>query len=116
MSFVNPFWKAGVISFQNRSEIVIFPGIPRLPNHDPTPGVANASPVPYAACEGRSVQYCTTIHIGRESYRPALSDSSRLIVSERSRLHQLPCLEHNIPVSYTHLRAHETPEHLVCRL
>ena len=21
-----------------------------------------------------------------------------------------------IPVSYTHLRAHETPEHLVCRL
>src|SRR5678815_4380019 len=22
----------------------------------------------------------------------------------------------NIPVSYTHLRAHETPEHLVCRL
>eukprot|EP00658_Telonema_sp_P-2_P020333 TRINITY_DN18044_c0_g1_i6.p1 TRINITY_DN18044_c0_g1~~TRINITY_DN18044_c0_g1_i6.p1 ORF type:complete len:112 (+),score=24.09 TRINITY_DN18044_c0_g1_i6:150-485(+) len=23
---------------------------------------------------------------------------------------------HTIPVSYTHLRAHETPEHLVCRL
>src|SRR5678816_488060 len=23
---------------------------------------------------------------------------------------------HIIPVSYTHLRAHETPEHLVCRL
>src|SRR5678816_743 len=22
----------------------------------------------------------------------------------------------NVPVSYTHLRAHETPEHLVCRL
>eukprot|EP00658_Telonema_sp_P-2_P028449 TRINITY_DN21796_c0_g1_i2.p1 TRINITY_DN21796_c0_g1~~TRINITY_DN21796_c0_g1_i2.p1 ORF type:complete len:103 (-),score=17.25 TRINITY_DN21796_c0_g1_i2:37-345(-) len=22
----------------------------------------------------------------------------------------------NMPVSYTHLRAHETPEHLVCRL
>src|SRR5678815_5895757 len=22
----------------------------------------------------------------------------------------------NLPVSYTHLRAHETPEHLVCRL
>ncbi|CZR94615.1 hypothetical protein CDFC105_33727 [Clostridioides difficile] len=21
-----------------------------------------------------------------------------------------------VPVSYTHLRAHETPEHLVCRL
>eukprot|EP00658_Telonema_sp_P-2_P073179 TRINITY_DN62229_c0_g1_i2.p1 TRINITY_DN62229_c0_g1~~TRINITY_DN62229_c0_g1_i2.p1 ORF type:complete len:105 (+),score=15.53 TRINITY_DN62229_c0_g1_i2:171-485(+) len=26
------------------------------------------------------------------------------------------CLFTNIPVSYTHLRAHETPEHLVCRL
>src|SRR5678815_5967452 len=24
--------------------------------------------------------------------------------------------ERRIPVSYTHLRAHETPEHLVCRL
>src|SRR5678815_6051042 len=24
--------------------------------------------------------------------------------------------EHSIAVSYTHLRAHETPEHLVCRL
>ena len=26
------------------------------------------------------------------------------------------CDEHGAPVSYTHLRAHETPEHLVCRL
>src|SRR5678816_3381307 len=24
--------------------------------------------------------------------------------------------KNSIPVSYTHLRAHETPEHLVCRL
>src|SRR5678816_861590 len=24
--------------------------------------------------------------------------------------------DHRTPVSYTHLRAHETPEHLVCRL
>ena len=50
--------------YQNRSEIVIFPGIPRLPNRDP-PRVANASPVPYAACEGRSVQYCTMIQLER---------------------------------------------------
>src|SRR5678815_3709281 len=27
-----------------------------------------------------------------------------------------PAAEHIKPVSYTHLRAHETPEHLVCRL
>src|SRR5678815_5830999 len=26
------------------------------------------------------------------------------------------CTIASIPVSYTHLRAHETPEHLVCRL
>src|SRR5674536_225378 len=25
-------------------------------------------------------------------------------------------ITYNTPVSYTHLRAHETPEHLVCRL
>ena len=29
----------------------------------------------------------------------------------KNRLEKFP-----IPVSYTHLRAHETPEHLVCRL
>src|SRR5665254_18792 len=28
----------------------------------------------------------------------------------------MPSFSHWIPVSYTHLRAHETPEHLVCRL
>src|SRR5678816_1986674 len=27
-----------------------------------------------------------------------------------------PAWHYFIPVSYTHLRAHETPEHLVCRL
>src|SRR5678815_5971750 len=31
--------------------------------------------------------------------------------------HDLPSVgERAVPVSYTHLRAHETPEHLVCRL
>eukprot|EP00658_Telonema_sp_P-2_P042019 TRINITY_DN30113_c0_g1_i1.p1 TRINITY_DN30113_c0_g1~~TRINITY_DN30113_c0_g1_i1.p1 ORF type:complete len:161 (+),score=20.41 TRINITY_DN30113_c0_g1_i1:118-600(+) len=38
----------------------------------------------------------------------------------RSFLHTLPSLlvsrNNTGPVSYTHLRAHETPEHLVCRL
>src|SRR5678815_2150817 len=31
---------------------------------------------------------------------------------------QIPCTApyYKIPVTYTHLRAHETPEHLVCRL
>src|SRR5674536_392401 len=31
------------------------------------------------------------------------------------RQHHVTCLTFD-PVSYTHLRAHETPEHLVCRL
>src|SRR5678815_5817277 len=29
---------------------------------------------------------------------------------------KLEALQCQMPVSYTHLRAHETPEHLVCRL
>src|SRR5678815_2476210 len=31
-------------------------------------------------------------------------------------MNNLPLLPHSHTVSYTHLRAHETPEHLVCRL
>eukprot|EP00658_Telonema_sp_P-2_P052729 TRINITY_DN4099_c0_g1_i2.p1 TRINITY_DN4099_c0_g1~~TRINITY_DN4099_c0_g1_i2.p1 ORF type:complete len:102 (-),score=36.65 TRINITY_DN4099_c0_g1_i2:41-346(-) len=38
----------------------------------------------------------------------------------RAKLDELRCLDVDLgedsPVSYTHLRAHETPEHLVCRL
>eukprot|EP00658_Telonema_sp_P-2_P040845 TRINITY_DN2920_c0_g1_i15.p2 TRINITY_DN2920_c0_g1~~TRINITY_DN2920_c0_g1_i15.p2 ORF type:complete len:173 (-),score=54.06 TRINITY_DN2920_c0_g1_i15:31-549(-) len=30
--------------------------------------------------------------------------------------YEVDCMWNPIPVSYTHLRAHETPEHLVCRL
>src|SRR5674536_391490 len=40
-------------------------------------------------------------------------DRGALVIGERdSREHPLKV----VPVSYTHLRAHETPEHLVCRL
>src|SRR5678815_2673607 len=37
---------------------------------------------------------------------------------ESALVHQRTTLEEHFraPVSYTHLRAHETPEHLVCRL
>src|SRR5678815_3711537 len=34
----------------------------------------------------------------------------------RIRTTRSGCVVKRIPVSYTHLRAHETPEHLVCRL
>src|SRR5674536_199631 len=42
-----------------------------------------------------------------------------IALAERiNKLEKIPAIELNIscPVSYTHLRAHETPEHLVCRL
>src|SRR5678816_1815094 len=44
-----------------------------------------------------------------------------IVVETRERdQREIRCVEHqlkgHIPVSYTHLRAHETPEHLVCRL
>ena len=35
---------------------------------------------------------------------------------DESKNGQPETLRHRQPVSYTHLRAHETPEHLVCRL
>src|SRR5678816_4187617 len=35
---------------------------------------------------------------------------------ERNLREKVPEVTRVVPVSYTHLRAHETPEHLVCRL
>ena len=39
-----------------------------------------------------------------------------LLETARKRLRTIQHSRTRIPVSYTHLRAHETPEHLVCRL
>src|SRR5678815_1977086 len=47
--------------------------------------------------------------IAKLSFGPACGP--KFIVPSASRLTLRP-----VPVSYTHLRAHETPEHLVCRL
>src|SRR5678816_1763376 len=46
-------------------------------------------------------------------YASALSRASR---ARSSHLHASSCSPSPESVSYTHLRAHETPEHLVCRL
>src|SRR5678816_157559 len=49
----------------------------------------------------------------------ALGVKGRVEVETRSRgIFDVPVyqLKFSMPVSYTHLRAHETPEHLVCRL
>src|SRR5678815_3460389 len=55
-------------------------------------------------------------------YESALDDSPRaadvhyrLALLYDDKMHEpLHALHHFKPVSYTHLRAHETPEHLVC--
>ena len=45
------------------------------------------------------------------------SVGDEVIDSQHRRLFDLGNEMQNIqPVSYTHLRAHETPEHIVCRL
>src|SRR5678815_5854555 len=44
------------------------------------------------------------------------SDIPLLTQSTFSSVSQPVGSQHTHPVSYTHLRAHETPEHLVCRL
>src|SRR5674536_386699 len=43
------------------------------------------------------------------------SDAANLLKPALAR-GELRCIGATTPVSYTHLRAHETPEHLVCRL
>src|SRR5678815_4245439 len=52
------------------------------------------------------VQYIETVP--RRGYRFLVD-----VVEHREEAPSVPPLA---PVSYTHLRAHETPEHLVCRL
>src|SRR5678815_5495829 len=37
-------------------------------------------------------------------------------VAPKHQIVDIPGRDDDAPVSYTHLRAHETPEHLVCRL
>src|SRR5678815_3759182 len=55
-------------------------------------------------------------HAARQTAQTALADLDR---SGRKRYvpgHARPHAGTSTPVSYTHLRTHETPEHLVCRL
>eukprot|EP00658_Telonema_sp_P-2_P020345 TRINITY_DN18049_c0_g1_i2.p1 TRINITY_DN18049_c0_g1~~TRINITY_DN18049_c0_g1_i2.p1 ORF type:complete len:108 (-),score=17.34 TRINITY_DN18049_c0_g1_i2:47-370(-) len=61
-----------------------------------------------------SLQLADQVHVVFNRVRPA---HCPLVVKHKhwNRMHSL-ALDLVIPVSYTHLRAHETPEHLVCRL
>src|SRR5678815_6119708 len=49
-------------------------------------------------------------------YRPTYSATYKAALDENNNLIAYHVKAGGIPVSYTHLRAHETPEHLVCRL
>src|SRR5678816_1371196 len=68
--------------------------------------------------DGAVIQTRNAVEEQIERYEPIIS------LDEITQCGEYPCnvlnrvvrLPVDIPVSYTHLRAHETPEHLVCRL
>src|SRR5678816_2955791 len=75
--------------------------------------------IQYKASEKNSF----VLNYGRRIQRPNYQDLNPFILFldkytfEQGNPNLQPQFAHNIePVSYTHLRAHETPEHLVCRL
>src|SRR5678815_2316694 len=49
-------------------------------------------------------------------YKVVKAASGDARVEIRGKVYSPPEISGLVPVSYTHLRAHETPEHLVCRL
>src|SRR5678816_4721280 len=58
-------------------------------------------------------------HLRGEEGGGGMPESSRVELEENRRPKRLAFSVGELatePVSYTHLRAHETPEHLVCRL
>src|SRR5678815_6062912 len=59
----------------------------------------------------------TAVVMTRDRFVPRLPARSRREQPQPGVIRMVldPFAEH-VPVSYTHLRAHETPEHLVCRL
>src|SRR5678816_1150747 len=55
-------------------------------------------------------------HLGHLTKAKAILEESVKLSPENLRAHRTLIKIYQNPVSYTHLRAHETPEHLVCRL
>src|SRR5678815_3512445 len=86
----------------------------------------------FAASMGRRCNYCHVNNQGQWDYasdakseKAAAREMIKLVMdinktTERLKLDPVSCYTchrgRTNPVSYTHLRAHETPEHLVCRL
>eukprot|EP00658_Telonema_sp_P-2_P055545 TRINITY_DN44148_c0_g1_i1.p1 TRINITY_DN44148_c0_g1~~TRINITY_DN44148_c0_g1_i1.p1 ORF type:complete len:138 (+),score=12.32 TRINITY_DN44148_c0_g1_i1:338-751(+) len=99
--------------------LLSFPSLPHAPNNQQARGERD-----YALTAAPSVEDIPTSRprmysVFLEKGLGFLPSTSRLTLS-----HSLPLVFRSfifpysalIPVSYTHLRAHETPEHLVCRL
>ncbi|WP_228762104.1 2Fe-2S iron-sulfur cluster-binding protein, partial [Campylobacter coli] len=59
--------------------------------------------------DGKKVYSCNT----KAKEGMVVESDLQNLWDERNEIMQAYCIN---PVSYTHLRAHETPEHLVCRL
>eukprot|EP00658_Telonema_sp_P-2_P067632 TRINITY_DN5655_c0_g1_i6.p1 TRINITY_DN5655_c0_g1~~TRINITY_DN5655_c0_g1_i6.p1 ORF type:complete len:106 (-),score=3.78 TRINITY_DN5655_c0_g1_i6:65-382(-) len=62
---------------------------------------------------GSVTLWCITIQYATLPYASTLGWGPTLKSYKARILRSFPCIR---TVSYTHLRAHETPEHLVCRL
>src|SRR5678815_4322100 len=67
------------------------------------------------SCRDRDLTKLVT-HACLPYVRPHAHGSLRLRARSRVPAHAWHIRAPRRPVSYTHLRAHETPEHLVCRL
>src|SRR5674536_229291 len=63
-------------------------------------------------------QQVAQVTFGGQNWRrdPQAAQQMFAVFSTMRQLHELLWYLTEAPVSYTHLRAHETPEHLVCRL
>src|SRR5678815_6004476 len=59
---------------------------------------------------------CVAPSESREGVRISTSYNPGNMPGSEKRPRSSVCAPSCVPVSYTHLRAHETPEHLVCRL
>eukprot|EP00658_Telonema_sp_P-2_P014734 TRINITY_DN1561_c0_g1_i12.p1 TRINITY_DN1561_c0_g1~~TRINITY_DN1561_c0_g1_i12.p1 ORF type:complete len:138 (+),score=30.74 TRINITY_DN1561_c0_g1_i12:537-950(+) len=96
------------------------------PIMDPNPKPSSSSsPSSPSSCPHHAGSFTTagwssaTMCTGRSSWSGgACGSSSAMHHPSHATIttHEVRILRSRTPVSYTHLRAHETPEHLVCRL
>src|SRR5678815_2932894 len=85
------------------------------------PGARRTAPVQSSGCACGAARTCQRTHEATcyttpLSPVPFAANDALCVTGARAPLRpDRDLLDHQDPVSYTHLRAHETPEHLVCR-